>query len=500
MKKRHNSRDIRKLMTMSESGDFRGTLTPDEAEQSGLGRLSLQMRPMISVNDSVDTPVAPVVEDEPEAEQPAAEPSPEGGDSAQPLVEFSLHKLGNNMHEVTRGSHKVLFSYNTPVAHHDGDTGKTYKTKHHYSVTTSKHINKWAQHHGLDIKKAEAVGLDHFNSKLGECQYVDERGFLTEDAQRFAEDSTDSTAQLDKDVRLSMDKPGQIVPPNAQSDERNPANLGTQDGTKAVHNQDDAYAKQGTTLGMEIPADRRGSYAPTTNKYHGTAPDTPDPKSIGDPQIKRVFAESQGGFVNAVKALMGLGLTLDEANDALDEASELPAAIRTVMEREIATKTKKPNLAERAARNNVQFREAADAWLTNLEEIKATPKLRNAEKKLRYQPSGVTSRVRRAVKTGIEGNGTYSSNKTAARAVHKNPYRGQRNESLEEALDPDRARATLKSCGIDVGANFHALRSEHVDKLLSAAKEHKYRKPKNANGSTARYFHERLQRHASRKK
>jgi hypothetical protein len=61
------------------------------------------------------------------------------------------------------------------------------------------------------------------------------------------------------------------------------------------------------------------------------------------------------------------------------------------------------------------------------------------------------------------------------------------------------ARETLRACGIDVGADFHALSAQQVDALLAAADRVKYQRPPNANGSRARYFHDRLQRRARAK-
>jgi len=53
--------------------------------------------------------------------------------------------------------------------------------------------------------------------------------------------------------------------------------------------------------------------------------------------------------------------------------------------------------------------------------------------------------------------------------------------------------------GINVKADdFHALRSEQVEGLLHWAKAYGYRKPKNANGSKARYFFAMLQRYANK--
>lgn len=58
------------------------------------------------------------------------------------------------------------------------------------------------------------------------------------------------------------------------------------------------------------------------------------------------------------------------------------------------------------------------------------------------------------------------------------------------------AIATLQMCRIPLGADFHQLSTTQVDALLGEADRTRYQKPKNANGSRARYFHDRLQRHA----
>lgn len=65
-------------------------------------------------------------------------------------------------------------------------------------------------------------------------------------------------------------------------------------------------------------------------------------------------------------------------------------------------------------------------------------------------------------------------------------------------MTPDDARDTLRNCRILLGSDFHALPSDAVERLLERADAWKYRKPRNANGSRARYFHAYLQRLASR--
>lgn len=59
------------------------------------------------------------------------------------------------------------------------------------------------------------------------------------------------------------------------------------------------------------------------------------------------------------------------------------------------------------------------------------------------------------------------------------------------------AIATLEWCGIPIGANFYSLKPSQVDKLIESADQDRYQKPANANGSRARYYHARLQRHAT---
>lgn len=51
------------------------------------------------------------------------------------------------------------------------------------------------------------------------------------------------------------------------------------------------------------------------------------------------------------------------------------------------------------------------------------------------------------------------------------------------------AYGVFQACGIDWRKDFHTLRSEQVSALLAKADEFKYRAPKNANGSRARYFY-----------
>ncbi len=66
-------------------------------------------------------------------------------------------------------------------------------------------------------------------------------------------------------------------------------------------------------------------------------------------------------------------------------------------------------------------------------------------------------------------------------------------------LTRDAAREILRRCGATVKHDFHHLRSDVIEALLREADAVGYRRPKNANGSRARYFHARLVRAAERK-
>lgn len=59
---------------------------------------------------------------------------------------MKLRQIASNMTEVTTGKGQILFSYETPVAAllADADNGDTVvRTSTKWSVTTSRHINKW---------------------------------------------------------------------------------------------------------------------------------------------------------------------------------------------------------------------------------------------------------------------------------------------------------------------------------------------------------------------
>jgi hypothetical protein len=75
---------------------------------------------------------------------------------------MKIKQLGSNQVEVViPGKARVLFSYNTPVAAFIEGRGWV-KTNRFYSVTTSKHINKYLQ--GLEYETVEQSELDELVS------------------------------------------------------------------------------------------------------------------------------------------------------------------------------------------------------------------------------------------------------------------------------------------------------------------------------------------------
>lgn len=69
---------------------------------------------------------------------------------------MKLNPIASNMTEVEIGDKTVLFSYKTPVAYHEAGIGYT-KTNKHWSVTTSRHINKWLKLSGYDANRGDGL-------------------------------------------------------------------------------------------------------------------------------------------------------------------------------------------------------------------------------------------------------------------------------------------------------------------------------------------------------
>ena len=66
-------------------------------------------------------------------------------------------------------------------------------------------------------------------------------------------------------------------------------------------------------------------------------------------------------------------------------------------------------------------------------------------------------------------------------------------------LDRDGALDLAARHGIPLDVDFHTLDFATMEAVIAAADERRYRKPPNANGSRARYFHAYLRRRATKK-
>ena len=63
-------------------------------------------------------------------------------------------KIGSNMSEISYGSMRIMYSYETPVAGYHLDKG-WFRTENYYSVTTSKHINKYLGGKDIGVKVSQ---------------------------------------------------------------------------------------------------------------------------------------------------------------------------------------------------------------------------------------------------------------------------------------------------------------------------------------------------------
>ena len=63
---------------------------------------------------------------------------------------MNLTPIASNMTEVETKNHRIIFSYRTTVAAFEFGRGYI-KTEQFWSVTTSRHINKWGAKEGEEV-------------------------------------------------------------------------------------------------------------------------------------------------------------------------------------------------------------------------------------------------------------------------------------------------------------------------------------------------------------
>ena len=71
-----------------------------------------------------------------------------------------LTPIASNMTEVETSEARILFSYRTPVAAYVYGTGYV-RTEKYWSVTTSRHINKWIGGKDVPAKEVAQTYLDN---------------------------------------------------------------------------------------------------------------------------------------------------------------------------------------------------------------------------------------------------------------------------------------------------------------------------------------------------
>ena len=80
---------------------------------------------------------------------------------------MKIKQIASNMTELDLGFAQVFFSYETPVAACLTD-GSLVRTAERYSVTTTKHINKWLQ--GCDALTVPQAHIDCLLTSASECE------------------------------------------------------------------------------------------------------------------------------------------------------------------------------------------------------------------------------------------------------------------------------------------------------------------------------------------
>ena len=71
---------------------------------------------------------------------------------------LSIKPIASNMTEVSTEKAVILFSYKTPVAACMNDGSGFIRTSKRWSVTTSRHINKWLE--GAKAREVDQAELD----------------------------------------------------------------------------------------------------------------------------------------------------------------------------------------------------------------------------------------------------------------------------------------------------------------------------------------------------
>ena len=77
---------------------------------------------------------------------------------------MKIKQIASNMTELDLGFAQVFFSYETPVAARLTD-GSLVRTAERYSVTTTKHINKWLKGVMADVETVAQSFIDNLTNE-----------------------------------------------------------------------------------------------------------------------------------------------------------------------------------------------------------------------------------------------------------------------------------------------------------------------------------------------
>jgi hypothetical protein len=80
---------------------------------------------------------------------------------------MKLKQIGSNQTELATNGTVVFFSYETPVAAML-PSGRYVKTSTNYSVTTTKHINKWLKGVMADVETVAQSFIDNLTNEVAQ--------------------------------------------------------------------------------------------------------------------------------------------------------------------------------------------------------------------------------------------------------------------------------------------------------------------------------------------
>ena len=119
---------------------------------------------------------------------------------------LELRPLGGNVNEVETDDAIILFSYSTPVAYQDKATGVFYRTNERFSVTTSRHINKWLD--GVEATEVAQTDIENLTKSAG----IEDMLKKNKEKDKDKDDDKKDDAKDKKRVTPDVDKKKKVFP------------------------------------------------------------------------------------------------------------------------------------------------------------------------------------------------------------------------------------------------------------------------------------------------